>query len=208
MTSDAVCTRPRKRRRDSSIACTPRLTPQTSSAAHWRARPGSRTQILRVRLEENERRRSGEASLHGRTDHLPEESGGRERRGAAPEIHRVRPERRRPEFQLPQQSLPVTLEAPRTGPAERGHREIAVRTDARTEGNVDIEPRRHDFRGFGGVFGRPGRRFRTFGHAAELDFRTATKAAWGICTFPTCFMRFFPSFWRSRSFRFRVTSPP
>ena len=45
-------------------------------------------------------------------------------------------------------------------------------------------------------------------HAAGLDFSTATKADWGICTFPTCFIRRLPSFWRSSSFRLRVMSPP
>ena len=38
--------------------------------------------------------------------------------------------------------------------------------------------------------------------------RTAMKASCGISTEPTCFIRFFPSFWRSRSFRLRVMSPP
>ena len=34
------------------------------------------------------------------------------------------------------------------------------------------------------------------------------KASWGISTRPTCFMRFLPSFCRSRSLRLRVMSPP
>src|SRR5690606_3262520 len=38
--------------------------------------------------------------------------------------------------------------------------------------------------------------------------RTATKASWGLSTFPTIFIRFFPSFCFSRSLRFRETSPP
>ena len=40
------------------------------------------------------------------------------------------------------------------------------------------------------------------------DFRTATKACWGIITEPTIFMRFLPFFCFSRSLRLRVTSPP
>ena len=39
-------------------------------------------------------------------------------------------------------------------------------------------------------------------------FRIARKAFWGISTFPTCFMRFLPSFCFSRSLRFRLMSPP
>jgi hypothetical protein len=39
-------------------------------------------------------------------------------------------------------------------------------------------------------------------------FSAATNASWGISTEPSIFMRFFPSFWRSSSLRFRVMSPP
>jgi hypothetical protein len=38
--------------------------------------------------------------------------------------------------------------------------------------------------------------------------KTATNALWGMGTAPTCFIRFFPSRWRSSSLRFRVMSPP
>src|SRR5215204_3919256 len=38
--------------------------------------------------------------------------------------------------------------------------------------------------------------------------RTARKASCGTSTEPSCFIRFFPFFWRSSSLRFRVTSPP
>ena len=38
--------------------------------------------------------------------------------------------------------------------------------------------------------------------------RAATNASWGTSTDPTIFIRFFPSFWRSRSLRLRVISPP
>ena len=37
---------------------------------------------------------------------------------------------------------------------------------------------------------------------------TAMNASCGISTDPTCFIRFFPSFWRSSSLRLRVMSPP
>ena len=40
------------------------------------------------------------------------------------------------------------------------------------------------------------------------DPRTERKASCGISTFPTCFMRFLPSFCFSRSFLLRVMSPP
>ena len=165
-------------------------------------------QILRVGLEENERRGRSKAPLGSRQRHLPEESGRRERGGATPEIDRVRPERGSPELQLRQQRVPVAIEALRSGTPQRSHGEVAVGTDPRTEGNVNVEPRSSRFRGLGEWVRRKRGRIRALGHAAGLDFNTATKADWGICTFPTCFMRFFPSFWRSSSFRFRVTSPP
>ncbi len=38
--------------------------------------------------------------------------------------------------------------------------------------------------------------------------RTARNASCGTSTAPTCFIRFFPSFCFSRSFRFRLMSPP
>ena len=38
--------------------------------------------------------------------------------------------------------------------------------------------------------------------------RAEMKASWGTSTRPIAFIRFLPSFWRSRSFRLRVTSPP
>src|SRR3989338_6477929 len=39
-------------------------------------------------------------------------------------------------------------------------------------------------------------------------FNTARNASWGISTLPNCFIRFFPSCWRSQSLRLRVMSPP
>ena len=44
-------------------------------------------------------------------------------------------------------------------------------------------------------------------HPRQL-LRTDRNASCGTSTFPTCFMRFLPSFCFSRSFRFRVMSPP
>src|SRR5438093_1878991 len=38
--------------------------------------------------------------------------------------------------------------------------------------------------------------------------RTERNASWGTSTFPTCFIRFFPAFWPSRSLRLRVMSSP
>ena len=44
-------------------------------------------------------------------------------------------------------------------------------------------------------------------HSSDVS-STAMNALCGMVTFPTCFMRFLPSFCFSRSLRFRVTSPP
>jgi len=38
--------------------------------------------------------------------------------------------------------------------------------------------------------------------------RAEMNASWGTSTRPMFFMRFFPSFWRSKSLRLRVMSPP
>ena len=43
---------------------------------------------------------------------------------------------------------------------------------------------------------------------SESRFKTARKASCGTSTPPTCFIRFFPFFCFSRSFRLRVMSPP
>ncbi len=45
-------------------------------------------------------------------------------------------------------------------------------------------------------------------HQSSPSFSAARNASWGISTEPTRFMRFLPSFWRSRSLRLRVMSPP
>ena len=42
----------------------------------------------------------------------------------------------------------------------------------------------------------------------QLFWRTLMKASGGMETFPICFIFFLPSFCLSRSFRFRVMSPP
>ncbi|MBF8267358.1 MAG: Protein tyrosine/serine phosphatase-like protein (Modular protein) [Dehalococcoidia bacterium] len=52
-----------------------------------------------------------------------------------------------------------------------------------------------------------------FGHTVwrsiyRSSLRRARKASWGISTFPTRFMRFFPSACFSSSLRLRVMSPP
>ena len=46
------------------------------------------------------------------------------------------------------------------------------------------------------------------GQSASPARSTARKASCGISTDPTAFIRFLPSFCRSRSFRFRLMSPP
>jgi hypothetical protein len=63
----------------------------------------------------------------------------------------------------------------------------------------------------GGVVGEAGSvgRERIEAVAAHRSICSAAmNASWGTSTCPTIFIRFLPSFWRSRSFRFRVTSPP
>ena len=45
-------------------------------------------------------------------------------------------------------------------------------------------------------------------HFPVSVFSTAMKASWGICTEPTVFIRFLPSFCFSISLRLRVMSPP
>src|SRR2546428_565433 len=50
---------------------------------------------------------------------------------------------------------------------------------------------------------------RSRGHSVSVPiFSPARNASCGICTFPTCFMRFLPSFCFSSSFRLREMSPP
>ena len=167
-------------------------------------------EVFGVRLDDDEgrrerrreRRRRGESAGDRAGGDLREEPRGSERGRPAAEVHRVGAQRCGAQFQFPEQRGPVTLEPAVSVAAERGDREVAVGADSGTEGDVDIEPRSRRVL----VGGRRG--IRRPAHAAGLDFSTATKAAWGICTFPTCFMRFLPSFWRSSSFRFRVMSPP
>ena len=50
--------------------------------------------------------------------------------------------------------------------------------------------------------------FIPFLYFLSSSFRTLMKASCGISTFPTCRMRFLPSFCFSRSFFFLVMSPP
>ena len=54
---------------------------------------------------------------------------------------------------------------------------------------------------------RRGRRHRTH-DSVPSSSSTAMNASCGISTEPTCFILLFPSFWRSRSLRLRVMSPP
>src|SRR5271166_2167859 len=50
--------------------------------------------------------------------------------------------------------------------------------------------------------------FRPSPGQSSVSSRTDRKASWEISTFPTCFIRFLPSFCFSRSFLFLVMSPP
>ena len=62
--------------------------------------------------------------------------------------------------------------------------------------------------GFGLPFGAASRLLVLSASPLQSTFRIARNAFCGISTFPTCFIRFFPSFCFSRSFRFRLMSPP
>ena len=67
-------------------------------------------------------------------------------------------------------------------------------------------------RSCGRYVGRSGR-FRARPGAAgpvahSESLRAETNASWGTSTRPMFFIRFLPSFWRSRSLRLRVMSPP
>src|SRR2546430_3827884 len=102
--------------------------------------------------------------------------------------------------------------------AEDGIRDLTV-TWSSDVCSSDLAQRRLPLglHGFGDALGRGRRRD---GHTdlrgLDLDlalvhaqlFRTERNASCGTSTRPTCFMRLFPSFWRSRSLRFRVMSPP
>ena len=68
--------------------------------------------------------------------------------------------------------------------------EVAVATTVRAERQVDVEVARATH-------------FRS-----PLRLSTARNASWGTSTIPTCFIRFFPAFCRSRSLRLREMSPP
>src|SRR5690606_19245579 len=83
--------------------------------------------------------------------------------------------------------------------------EVAVVAFVGTKGNVDI-----DCTGGHRLPSFPSGRRRKPLHFLLLSstFSTAMKASWGTSTFPTAFIRFFPSFCFSSSFRFRLTSPP
>jgi hypothetical protein len=133
---------------------------------------------------------------------------GRQSREQAPERRRLR-ERRCPtseedgvqrlredallELQLGSEGIDVARVLLR--PTDQRH-EVAVAAAMRAERQVDVQVAnapchaRHE---------RPRSPFR---------LSTARNASCGISTVPTCFMRFFPFFCRSRSFRLRLMSPP
>ena len=116
-----------------------------------RARRPLRRQVFRIRFERGPRGGRRQPEVGGGSEDLGEEPRRRERRRAPAEIDGirrrrralgVRPEGRRlgaqPEFR--EERLPVCLEAaPGSRPAERRHREVAVRTDAPTERDMEVE---------------------------------------------------------------------
>ena len=76
--------------------------------------------------------------------------------------------------------------------ADHGH-EVAVPAPVRAEREVDVQV----------PYVTHGYFFRS-----ESRFKTARKASCGTSTPPTCFIRFFPFFCFSSSFRLREMSPP
>ena len=75
--------------------------------------------------------------------------------------------------------------------ADDGH-EVAVAAAVRAEGQMDVE--------------MPGAAHELFPLWPMLS--TARNASCGTSTAPTCFIRFLPFFWFSRSLRLREMSPP
>ena len=91
-----------------------------------------------------------------------------------------------------------------------GRHEVAVAAAMRAEGQMDVEMTDHA--GFASVVHGTRRRIEQHdAHAfrfSESRLSTARNASCGTSTPATCFIRFFPFFCFSRSFRFRVMSPP
>src|SRR5205823_3538796 len=115
----------------------------------------------------------------------------RERGGASAEKHRfeLRREHAALELELREQRIDVggVLRAP---PHRRD--EIAVPAAVRAERKVHVE--------------MPGATGHDFFSPSRLS--TARNASCGTSTIPTCFIRFFPAFCFSSSFRLREISPP
>ena len=78
-------------------------------------------------------------------------------------------------------------------------REVAVEALLHAEGDVDVDFRLRTFFLC---------RFIHYSCHSSSSFRTLMKASWGIWTLPNWRIRFLPSFCFSRSFFFRVMSPP
>jgi hypothetical protein len=114
----------------------------------------------------------------------------RERRRTPADEHRFEPpgERVVLEFQLGEQGFHVAVVL--LAPAHERD-EVAVPAAVRAEREVHVE-----------VAGLRGHRFE------PSRSSTARKASCGTSTDPSCFIRFFPAFWRSSSLRLRVMSPP
>ena len=91
------------------------------------------------------------------------------------------------ELELAQERLDVRAVLPR--PAD-DRDEVAVATPVRAERKVDVEVRDAHLR------------------PSWPMLSTARNASCGTSTAPTCFIRFFPAFCFSSSFRLRVMSPP
>src|SRR5512137_2828837 len=93
---------------------------------------------------------------------------------------------------VPHHLLHLVVENPHRN---EDHRRVGPGSDAQDQ------DQRHPAR-------RPAFRLLPTDHGHSSTLRTARKASWGISTWPTCFMRFLPSFCFSRSLRFRLMSPP
>jgi hypothetical protein len=126
-----------------------------------------------------------------RSEQASQRLGPRQRRGPTAEEDGLDPfvEHRLLTVELGEQGVNVLIVP--IGVTDDRH-EVAVPTTRCAERQVDVQMANGCHRCF----------------APSLRLSTAKKASCGTSTAPTCFIRFFPFFCRSSSFRLRVMSPP
>ena len=115
----------------------------------------------------------------------------RKRRRAPAEKDRLQLRREPAALELELGEQPLDVIGVLGAPPDRRH-EVAVAAPVRAEGKVHVE--------------MPGAEDHDFFSVSRLS--TARNASCGTSTIPTCFMRFFPAFCFSSSFRLREMSPP